>query len=64
MDNGRRVEQRGLYRSGGILTAVTVAAVALVLMGPTHLRNGLTALLLPTTGRGRRQPLFGDGDTR
>jgi hypothetical protein len=48
VDYGRRVDQRGLYRFGGVLTALTVAAVTLVLMGPAHLRIGLTALLLPT----------------
>ena len=45
--NGRRVEQAGLYRFGGLLTAVAVAAVAFTLLGPAHLRTGLSALLFP-----------------
>ncbi|HSG09203.1 MAG TPA: DUF4175 family protein [Longimicrobiales bacterium] len=45
--NGRRVEQAGLYRFGGILTVLAVASVAFALLGPTHVRTGLSALLLP-----------------
>lgn len=48
VDDGRRVEQPALYRFGGLLTAVSVAAVALLMLGPTHLRTGLDALLSPT----------------
>jgi hypothetical protein len=48
VDDGRRVEQRGLYRFGGALTAVAVATVALLMLGPAHLHNGLGALLRPT----------------
>jgi hypothetical protein len=46
---GRRVEQSALYRFGGALTAVAVTAVLLTLAGPSHLKNGLSALLLPMT---------------
>jgi hypothetical protein len=45
---GRRVEQSGLYRFAGALTAVAVLALAVTLFGPPHLRHGLSALLLPT----------------
>ncbi len=48
VDDGRRVDQGGLYRFGGALSAVAVAAVALLMLGPAHLRNGLGALLMPT----------------
>jgi len=44
---GKRVEQRGLYGFGGALTALAVVAVAIALLGPAHLRYGLSALLLP-----------------
>jgi len=44
---GKRVEQRGLYGFGGALTAVAVMALAFTLLGPAHLRYGLSALLLP-----------------
>ena len=47
VEYGRRVEQSGLYRFAGALTAVAVLALAGVLLGPTHLRHGLGALLLP-----------------
>ncbi|GMV05757.1 MAG: hypothetical protein AMXMBFR53_20340 [Gemmatimonadota bacterium] len=47
VEYGRRVERSGLYRFGGALTALTVAGLALLLLGPTHLRSGLGALLLP-----------------
>ncbi|HSM61668.1 MAG TPA: DUF4175 family protein [Longimicrobiales bacterium] len=45
---GRRVERTGLYRFGGALTALAVVSLALALLGPAHLRFGLSALLLPT----------------
>jgi len=48
VEYGKRVEQPALYRFGGILSGVAVAAVALSLLGPTHLRNGVSALLIPT----------------
>jgi len=47
VDHGKRVEQSRLYRFGGILTLLAVAALGLAMLGPTHLRNGLAALLLP-----------------
>jgi hypothetical protein len=53
---GRKVEQPRLYRFGGMLTAVAVAGVALVLLGPVHLRSGVTALLVPTRAAGAVNP--------
>ncbi len=46
---GRRVEQSGLYRFGGALTAIVVLALSATLLGPEHLRYGLGALLRPAT---------------
>ena len=45
---GRRVEQGTMYRFAGALTAVGVLVLSGVLLGPAHLRHGLSALLLPT----------------
>ena len=47
VEYGRRVERSGLYRFGGAFTGVAVAALLVALYGPTHLRSGLTALLMP-----------------
>jgi hypothetical protein len=49
IEYGRRVEQSALYRFGGALTAVAVFGLALAIMGPSHLRHGLSALLFPMT---------------
>jgi len=49
VEYGRRVEQSALYRFGGALTAVAVFGLALAVMGPSHLRTGLSALLFPMT---------------
>jgi hypothetical protein len=48
VDYGRRVEQSRLYKFAGALSALAVLVVVTTLLGPTHLRHGLTALLLPT----------------
>ncbi len=48
VEYGRRVEQTALYRFGGTLTAVVVVGLAFAIMGPSQLRYGLAALLLPT----------------
>ncbi|MCG6955154.1 MAG: DUF4175 family protein, partial [Gemmatimonadetes bacterium] len=56
VEYGRRVEQPALYRFGGILTVVVVAAVAMSLLGPTHLRTGVSALLIPTRDAGAVSP--------
>ena len=49
VDDGRRVDQKQLYRSGGVFACVTVAAIALLLLLPAGMRHGLSALLRPTT---------------
>jgi len=48
VDNGRRVDQKQMYRSGGVFAAVAVAAIALLLLLPAGVRHGLSALLRPT----------------
>ena len=48
VDDGRRVDQKQLYRSGGVFAAVAVAATALLMLLPTGVRHGLSALLRPT----------------
>ncbi len=48
VDYGRRVERSGLYRASGVLAALAFLSVGLLLFGPTQLRSGATALLLPT----------------
>ena len=45
---GRRVEQGALYRLTGVIAGIAVLSLSLVLLGPSHLRHGLAALLLPT----------------
>ena len=47
VQDGRRVDQAALFRFGGILSALVVGSLALVLLGPAHLRPGLAALLFP-----------------
>ena len=48
VDDGRRVDQKQLYRSGGVFAAVAVAATALLMLLPAGVRHGLSALLRPT----------------
>ena len=48
VDNGRRIEQTALYRFGGALTGVVVAGLLMAVLGPTSLRHGMSALLMPT----------------
>ncbi|HAW90924.1 MAG TPA: hypothetical protein DCX61_09700, partial [Gemmatimonadetes bacterium] len=48
IDFGRRIEQKGLYRWSGGLAAVALGSLALLLLGPTQLRDGAAALLFPT----------------
>lgn len=47
VENGRRVERSALYRFGGALSALAVGALLFAVLGPAHLRSGLSALLLP-----------------
>ena len=53
---GRRIEQSGLYRFAGALTALVVLALSTTLLGPTHLRLGLAALLFPTVDASEVNP--------
>jgi hypothetical protein len=48
VENGRRIEQTAFYRFGGALTGVVVAGLLMALLGPTSLRHGMSALLVPT----------------
>ena len=48
VDDGRRVDQKQLYRSGGVFATVAVAAIALLMLLPAGVRHGLSALLRPT----------------
>jgi hypothetical protein len=56
VDFGRRIEQKGLYRASGALAAVALASLALLLLGPSQLRNGASALLFPTRDAGAVNP--------
>jgi len=53
---GRRIEQKGLYRSSGALATVALGSLALLLLGPVQLRNGAAALLFPTRDAGTVNP--------
>jgi hypothetical protein len=59
VEDGRRIEQQRLYRSGGILAAVAVAALVVLLLAPAGVRSGLSALLRPTVGASEVNPAFG-----
>ena len=56
IDFGRRIEQKGLYRTSGALAAVALGSLALLLLEPTQLRNGAAALLFPTRDAGTVNP--------
>jgi hypothetical protein len=45
VDGGRRIEKQAIFRHGGIFAGLTVAALALLLFGPTSLRTGVSALM-------------------
>ncbi len=47
IDGGKRIERASIRRSAGALGALSLAAVALALLGPGFLRHGVTALVLP-----------------
>ncbi len=49
VDYGRRIDRGGLYRSSGALTAITAAVVLFLFFGPSGIRYGMRALVLPTT---------------
>ncbi len=56
VEYGRAIDRRGLLRSTGFLSAVSVAALLFLLLGPSRLRHGVTALVLPTTGAAEVSP--------
>jgi hypothetical protein len=56
VDFGRRIEQKGLYRASGVLAAVALGSLALLLLGPTQLRDGAAALFFPTRDAGTVNP--------
>ena len=47
IDYGRRIEQRSIRRSTGVLGGLTLASVVLFLAGPGFLRHGMSALFFP-----------------
>ncbi|MDE2774203.1 MAG: hypothetical protein OXI46_10930 [Gemmatimonadota bacterium] len=49
VEDGRRIERRALYRSGGALAGMMALALVLLMLAPTGVRHGLSALLRPTT---------------
>ena len=53
---GRRVEQSKLYRFAGALTGIVLLALSSALLGPEHLRHGLSALLLPAVDAAEVNP--------
>ena len=56
VNDGRRVDQQRLYRSGGVLAGVAVATIALLLLLPAGMRHGLSALLRPVAGAAEVNP--------
>ena len=49
VEEGRRIDQRRIYRSTGALGALAFASLALLLFAPSSIRHGVSALLLPVT---------------
>ena len=47
IDYGKRIEQRSIRRSTGLLGGLTLASVVLLLAGPGFLRHGMSALFFP-----------------
>ena len=45
VEDGRRIDQSGIYRASGAFTVLAVGAVALLLFGPLGFRQGARALL-------------------
>ena len=56
VDDGRRVDRKQLYRSGGVFAGVAVAAIAVLMLLPAGVRHGLSALLRPTTNAAAVNP--------
>ncbi|MGD2121695.1 MAG: hypothetical protein PVJ76_08120, partial [Gemmatimonadota bacterium] len=49
VDYGRRIDRRGLYQGSAVLSLLTLALLLFAFFGPTGIRYGMTALVLPTT---------------
>jgi hypothetical protein len=47
VEYGRRIEQRSLYRSMGVLGGLAVASLIMLLMAPPAVWSGLSALMMP-----------------
>lgn len=47
IDYGKRIEQRSIRRSTGLLGGLTLASLVLLLAGPGFLRHGMSALFFP-----------------
>ena len=56
VNDGRKIEQGGLYRASGALAAAAFATLALLLLGPVQLRHGASALLFPNRDVGTVNP--------
>jgi hypothetical protein len=56
IDDGKRVERRGLLRSSGLVAGSTVFGLGLLLMGPAFLNNTTPVLLTPWTESGVHNP--------
>ncbi len=47
IDDGRGIERASMRRSATVLGALSLASIAVLLLGPGFLRHGMTALVLP-----------------
>ncbi len=56
VNEGRRIERRGILRSGGALAAMGVASLLLLFVGPPYLRHGAVAVLRPTLTAAEANP--------
>ncbi len=56
VDYGRAIDRRGLQWGSGSLSFVVLAVLLFLLLGPSHLRYGMTALVLPTRGAAEVSP--------
>ncbi len=56
VDDGRRVERKGLLRSSGLVAGSTAFGLGLLLMGPAFLNNTTPVLLTPWTESGVHNP--------
>ena len=56
VEYGRRIDRKALYRSSGSLGFIAVAVVLFLLLGPSSLRHGMQALVVPTTSAAEVNP--------